>query len=202
MGIEDRFGDKKRGAKKGVPATNYKEAKKKAFVLWLEAPGIAVTEITRKLGSLGYEVNSKTVSKWVNDEEWDMWHNKAMKASFKNLGIDLVKLHKKAIDFCDRSLDGRLDEHEAKFASTNAKIVSMILDHSGMINKKPFLQVNNNLTQINNNNLTDEMLDTMTQEQLNNYLFRQELPEIDHQKELEEGDIIIPEEDIIRIVNK
>ena len=188
--------------KKGVTNKDYKEAKRQAFVIWLDTPGITMRELSSRLKTLGFEVHYGTVSKWVNDDEWTKWYNKMLSNSFKELSIDVVKLHRKAIDFCNRALNGDLDDNEAKFASTNSKIVSMLMEHAGLINKKPFMEIhNNNLTQINNSTtVTTELLERMSTEQVTNYLTRGELPEI-NQIDEDEDEILISEDDIIKIVN-
>jgi len=188
--------------KKGVTDGHYKEAKRQAFVIWLQDPGLSTRKLSDRLKDLGFEVHYATVSKWINDDEWNRWYTKMLGSSFKELSIGVVKLHKKAIDFCNRALDGDLDEDESKLAGPNTKIVSMLFEHAGLISKKPFMEIHNNsLTQINNSTtVTPELLESMSTEQVTNYLTRGELPE-SKKEDSDEDEIIIPEDDIIKIIS-
>jgi len=186
--------------KKGVSTRDYKNAKRQAFMIWLGTPGVTTRSLAEQLKPHGYEIHYATISKWINDDEWNRWFEKTLGDATKTLKIKAVKLYDDAISFCDRALKMNLDEDEVKCAAANTKIVSMLFEHAGLINQKPFMEIhNNNLTQINNsNNVTPELIESMTTVQVNDYLFSGKIPDVAINED-EEDEFLISEDDIIKI---
>lgn len=188
----------KRGGKRlGSSDYEYKGMKKEAFQMYLVNPYLSPTDITNHFnsGEKGERVNRATVSRWMHSPEWHEWFMATLGDQGKALKVRAAGLYEKAINYCEDLLDKNLNEDEAKTAGPTIKLIGHLFEHAGIINQKPFIELNQTtITQNNTLKVSENALKGLTQEQIMGYLTGGEPLKIEDKKE--EGDIYdYPEEE-------
>lgn len=175
---------KKKGkTTKEITVDEKKQLMRQAFEIQSRNPELNTMDIAQKI-----DIDFNTVKSWKRTPEWKQWTEIAFAESNKDLSKKIIKHDDKLIDFIDRMLTDRLSSNEIKVASTVYNFFRARLEMGGLVGNKKGEVTNNFFTkQEVNNNIN---IESMSENELLNYITKNELPEQKAKKVNEDVELI------------
>ena len=167
-----------------------KKRKKICFEHFIENPFESNKKLSEK-----FNVSEGTVANWKSSEEWAQWLDKVEGYNTQSSRAKIVKLTDDALQYADDLLNNRLDKDELKGASSAVKVLSLFLETSGLVNQKPFMQVNQTFNNNKQTLITNDDIKALSPDELKEFLITNTMPERITESKKQEEVVELPKQD-------
>lgn len=147
------------------------EAKKKrAFQIVCSNPGIKNEDLAHQV-----DVHPRTITSWINSEEWRKWSSRAFNVMNFSLQNKIMAMDADLLDSIGKLVRGELDPDQSRNSTALVNIYKTRLEMAGLINKKGDT-INNTLIDNSKNEVKQVHIDQMSPDQLFKFVTQNEAP--------------------------
>lgn len=144
--------------------------KRRAFQIVCQNPGIRNEDLAYEV-----EVHPRTITSWINSEEWRKWATRAFNVMNYSLKNKITAMDEDLLDSIGKLVRGELDPDQSRNSTALVNIYKTRLEMAGLINKKGDT-INNTLIDNSKNEVKQVHIDQMSPDQLFKFVTQNEAP--------------------------
>lgn len=168
-----------------------KRRKREVFIYFSKNPFSTHDYLSNK-----FNVSGRTIQRWKDSREWGEWLNELEGYSKQSMKAKIVTLTEDAFQYASDLLNGRVPKEELKASGSCIKLLSLFMETSGLVNQKPNVQINQQINNNGNTQITTTDIKQLSPSELKDFLIADEIPDriLESKKENEAYDLLDYEE--------